>query len=63
MADLPKKTLVVGFHIHDREQAKGLTDELFRLLRTFPEVKDGLSVYAISTTDTFAELEALEANH
>lgn len=55
------KTLVVGFHVHDKEQAKGLTDELFRLAQSFPEVTDGLSVYAISTTDTFAELEEAEA--
>lgn len=55
------KTLVVGFHVHDQEKAKGFTDELFRLAQSFPEVTDGLSVYAISTTDTFAEVEEAEA--
>lgn len=61
MTDKTPKTLVVGFHVHDENASCEFTDRLFKLLQEYPEVDQGISVYAISTSDTFAELEAAEA--
>lgn len=60
MTQQRSKPLVVGFHIHDKEAAKETVDRFFEMLKKFPEVTNGMSVYAISTTNTFAELEQAE---